>query len=134
MDKNNDGFVTLNELNDFKVAVFKEKQLTQGEVRTQHWQLKNLYPKDMLGSDNQFDFDEYWYYMNTKTTPPGPGWTTPSPPTTKQTYLNFKLYSEKPSDFWDPNGDGDTTPEELFRFKMTPEEFKEELSYRFKVK
>ena len=36
MDKNNDGFVTLNELNDFKVAVFKEKQLTQGEVRTQH--------------------------------------------------------------------------------------------------
>ena len=133
MDKNNDGFVTLNELNDFKVAVFKEKQLTQGEVRTQHWELKNLYPKNMLGSDNQFDFDEYWYYMNTLTTP-GPSWTTPSPPTTKQTYLNFKLYSEKPSDFWDPNGDGDTTPEELFRFKMTPEEFKEELSYRFKVK
>ena len=58
MDKNNDGFVTLNELNDFKVAVFKEKQLTQGEVRTQHWGLKNLYPKDMLGSDNQFDFDQ----------------------------------------------------------------------------
>ena len=133
MDKNNDGFVTLNELNDFKLAVFKEKQLTQDEVRTQHWTLKNLYPKDMLGSDNQFDFDEYWYYMNTLTTP-GPSWTTPSPPTTKQTYLNFKLYSEKPSDFWDPNGDGDTTPEELFRFKMTPEEFKEELSYRFKVK
>ena len=134
MDKNNDGFVSLNELNDFKLAVFKEKQLTQGEVRTQQWELKNLYPKDILGSDNQFDFDEYWYYMNTLTTPPGPGWTTPSPPTTKQTYLNFKLYSEKPSDFWDPNGDGDTTPEELFRFKMTPEEFKEELSYRFKVK
>ena len=134
MDKNNDGFVTLNELNDFKLAVFKEKQLTQGEVRTQHWELKNLYPKDMLGSDNQFDFDEYWYLINTPITTPGPGWTTPSPPTTKQTYLNFKLYSEKPSDFWDPNGDGDTTPAELFRFKMTPEEFKEELSYRFKVK
>ena len=133
MDKNNDGFVTLNELNDFKVAVFKEKQLTQDEVRTQQWTLKNLFPKDMLGSDNQFDFDEYWYYMNTLTTP-GPSWTTPNPPTTKQTYLNFKLYSEKPSNFWDPNGDGDTTPEELFRFKMTPEEFKEELSYRFKVK
>ena len=59
MDKNNDGFVTLNELNDFKLTVFKEKQLTQDEVRTQHWTLKKLYPKDMLGSDNQFDFDEY---------------------------------------------------------------------------
>ena len=133
-DRNHDGFVTLKELDEFLRDIYKTKEKTQDEQRTYQWELKNLYPKDILGSDNQFDFDEYWYYMNTKATPPGPGRTTPSPPTTKQTYLNFKLYSEKPSDFWDPNGDGDTTPEELFRFKMTPEEFKEELSYRFKVK
>ena len=117
MDKNNDGFVTLNELNEFKQAIYKDKRLTQGEVRTQHRMLKNLYPKDMLGSDNQFDFDEYWYYMNTLTTTPGPGWTTPSPPTTRLTFRS-KFYSEKPSQFWDPNGDGEWTPEEVFRFKV----------------
>ena len=117
MDKNNDGFVTLNELNDFKVAVFKEKQLTQGEVRTQHWELKNLYPKDMLGSDNQFDFDEYWYLINTPITASGPGWTTPSPPTTRLTFRS-KFYSEKPAQFWDANGDSVATHEERFRFKV----------------
>ena len=95
MDKNNDGFVTLNELNDFKLAVFKEKQLTQDEVRTQQWTLKNLFPKDMLGSDNQFDFDEYWYYMNTLPITSEPGWTTPSPPTTKRNIFS-KFFSEKP--------------------------------------
>ena len=133
MDKNNDGFVTLNELNDFKVAVFKEKQLTQDEVRTQQWTLKNLFPKDMLGSDNQFDFDEYWYYMNTLPITSEPGWTTPSPPTTKRNIFS-KFFSEKPQQFWDPNGDGRWTPPEVYRFKMTPEEFKDEFSYRFKVK
>ena len=75
MDKDNDGFVTLNELNEFLRAIYKEKHLTQGEVRTQHRMLKNLYvknlyPKDMLGPDNQFDFDEYWYLINTPTTTP----------------------------------------------------------------
>ena len=49
MDKNNDGFVTLNELNDFKQAIFKDKKLTQDEVSTQHQMLKIFYVKDMLG-------------------------------------------------------------------------------------
>ena len=75
--------------------------------------VKDLYPKDMLGSNNQFDFDEYWYLINTPTTTPGPGWTTPSPPTTKLTF-HSKFFSE----FWDHNGDGDMTPEELYRFKV----------------
>ena len=122
MDKNNDGFVTLNELNEFSRAIYKEKQLTQGEVRTQQRMLKNLYlkdlyPKDMLGSDNQFDFDEYWSLINTPTTTPGPGWSTPSPPTTKRT-IRSKFYSEKPFQFWDVNGDGKSSPEEEFRFKV----------------
>ena len=122
MDKDNDGFVTLNELNEFLRAIYKEKRLTQGQVRTQHRMLKNLYvknlyPKDMLGPDNQFDFDEYWYLINTPTTTPGPGWTTPSPPTTKRTILS-KFFSEKMQQFWDANGDGDMTPEEIYRFKV----------------
>ena len=117
MDKNNDGFVTLNELNDFKQAIFKDKKLTQDEVRTQHQMLKIFYVKDMLGNDNQFDFDEYWYYINTLSATPGQGWTTPSPPTTKRNIFS-KFYSEKPSQFWDPNGDGVWTPEEMYRFKM----------------
>ena len=116
MDKNNDGFVTLNELNDFKQAIFKDKKLTQDEVRTQQQMLKNFYVKDMLGYDNQFDFDEYWYYINTLSATPGQGWTTPSPPTTKRNIFS-KFYSEKPTQFWDPNGDGEASPEEVFRFK-----------------
>ena len=87
----------------------------------------------MLGSDNQFDFDEYWYYMNTLPITSEPGWTTPSPPTTKRNIFS-KFFSEKPQQFWDPNGDGRWTPPEVYRFKMTPEEFKDEFSYRFKVK
>ena len=102
MDKNDDGFVTLTELNEFNQAIFKDKKLTQGEVWTQHRMLKN-----MLGYDDQFDFDEYWYYINTLTTP--------SPPTT---IIFDKYFSEKPSQFWDTNGDGGWTPEEMYRFKM----------------
>ena len=116
MDKNNDGFVTLNELNDFNQAIFKDKKLTQDEVRTQHQMLKNFYVKDMLGYDNQFDFDEYWYLINTPTTTPGPGWTTPSPPTTRLS-MRSKFFSEKPWQFWDANGDNVSTHEERFRFK-----------------
>ena len=57
VDKN--GFVTLEELIAFSWAVYKEKRLTQEELRTQRWMLKNLYPTDMLGLDNKFDSEEY---------------------------------------------------------------------------
>ena len=116
-DRNNDGFVTLKELDEFSRDIYKKKEQTQDEQRTYHWELKNLYPKDMLGSDNQFDFDEYWYLINTPTTTPGPGWTTPSPPTTRLTFRS-KFYSEKPAQFWDANGDSVATHEERFRFKV----------------
>ena len=84
MDRNNDGLVTLKELDEFTRDIFKKKELTQDELETYQWELKNLYPKDIIGSDNQFDFDEYWYYMNTLPITSEPGWTTPSPPTTKR--------------------------------------------------
>ena len=94
------------------------KEATQDERETYRWELKNLYPKDILGSDNQFDFDEYWYLINTSSTPgPGPGWTTPSPPTTRLT-IRSKFFSEKPWQFWDENGDHVSTYEERFRFKV----------------
>jgi hypothetical protein len=68
MDKNNDDFVTLDELNAFSWAVYKKKWLTQEELRTQHWMLKNQYPKDMLGSDNKFDSEEYVYLIKAGST------------------------------------------------------------------
>ena len=117
VDKNNDGFVTLEEFDAFSWAVYKEKRLTQEELRTQHWMLKNLYPKDMLGSDNKFDSEEYVYWQKTPTTTAGSGWTTPSPPTTRLTYRS-KFFSEKPAQFWDTNGDGKPTYEEEYRFKV----------------
>ena len=116
-DRNHDGFVTLKELDEFLRDIYKMKEATQDERETYRWELKNLYPKDILGSDNQFDADEYWYYLNTQTTTPGPGWTTPSPPTTSLTYRS-KFFSEKPAQFWDTNGDGKPTYEEEYRFKV----------------
>ena len=117
MDKNNDDFVTLNELNEFSWAIYKKKWLTPGELRTQQWTLKNLYPKDVLGSDNKFDSEEYLYFKDTPTTTPGPGWTTSRLPTTEATYRS-KMFSEKPVEFWDANGDGDIDHEELNRLKV----------------
>ena len=116
-DKNNDGLVTLKELDEFLRDIYKVKEATQDERETYRWELKNLYPKDILGSDNQFDADEYWYYLNTETTTPGPSRTTPSPPTTRLTFVS-KFYSEKPAQFWDENGDGKPTYEEKYRFKV----------------
>ena len=110
MDKNNDDFVTLEELNAFSWAVYKKKWLTQEELRTQHWMLKNQYPKDMLGSDNKFDSEEYVYLIKA-------GSTTPGPPTTRLNNRS-KNYSEKPTQFWDANGDGGTDHDELYRFKV----------------
>ena len=109
--------MTLEELNAFSWAVYKNKWLTQGELRNQHWILKNLYPKDMLGSDNKFNSEEYVNWQKTDTTTPGSGWTTPSPPTTKLT-IRSKFYSEKPWQSWDANGDHEIDHDELFRFRM----------------
>ena len=116
IDKNNDGFVTLEELNAFSWAVYKKKWLTPGELRTDTWSLKNLYHKDMLGSDNKFDFEEYINFQKTPTTTPGSGWTTPSPTTIRT--LRSKFYSEKPLQFWDVNGNNGMDTDELFRFKL----------------
>ena len=116
MDKNNDGFVTLDELNAFSWAVYKEKWATPEELRDQHRVLKNLYPKDMLGSDNRFDSEEYVYLQKAQTTTAGSGWTTSSPPTTTLGWVS-KFFSEKPLQFWDANGNGRVDHDELFRFK-----------------
>ena len=112
MDRNNDGLVTLKELDEFTRDIFKKKELTQDELETYRWELKNLYPKDIIGSDNQFDFDEYWYLINTPMTTSRRG-STPSPPT-----FRSKFYSEKPAQYWDANGDSVATHEERFRFKV----------------
>ena len=117
MDRNNDGFVTLDELDEFSRVIYKVKELTQDEQETYRWELKNLYPKDIIGSDNQFDFDEYWYLINTPITASGPGWTTPSPPTTKLT-IRSKFYSQKPWQFWDANGNNGIDHDERFRIRM----------------
>jgi hypothetical protein len=109
--------VTLEELNAFTWAVYKNKWMTQGELRNQHWMLKNLYPKDMLGLDNKFTSEEYVHWQKTDTTTPGSGWTTPSPPTTKLT-IRSKFFSEKPWQSWDANGDHEIDHNELIRFRM----------------
>ena len=117
VDKNNDGFVTLDELNAFTWAVYKQKWATPEELRDQHWVLKNLYPNDMLGSDNRFDSEEYVYLQKAQTTTAGSGWTTPSPPTTRLEDFVGKFFSEKPRQFWDANGNHRVDHDELFRFK-----------------
>ena len=117
VDKNNDGFVTLEELNAFSWAVFKEKWAAQEDLINQRWVLKNLYPKDILGSDNKFISEEYVYLQNTHTTTAGSGWTTPSPPTTRLEDFLSKVFSEKPRQFWDANGNHRVDHDELFRFK-----------------
>ena len=117
VDKNNDGFVTLEELNAFSWAVLKEKWATQEDLINQRWVLKILYPKDILGSDNKFDSEEYVYLQNTHTTTAGSGWTTPSPPTTRLEDFLSKVFSEKPRQFWDANGNHRVDHDELFRFK-----------------
>ena len=117
VDKNNDGFVTLEEFDAFSWAVYKEKRLTQEELRTHQWMLKNLYHKDMLGLDNKFDSEEYVNWQKTGTTTPGSGVTTPSPPTTKMS-IRSEFYSEKPWQSWDVNGDHEIDHDERFRFRM----------------
>ena len=109
-DKNNDGYVTLQELRDFGVAVYKRPKMTPGEFQIQEWGLRNLYPKDLLGDDNKLDLEEFKAMELTPITTPILFTTTVKPD---------KL-SDKPSDYWNLNQDGGISNEEFFRF-MFPE-------------
>ena len=107
-DKNNDGYVTLQELRDFGVAVYKDRSLTQGEFRQQEWEIRNLYPKDLLGDDNKFDLEEFKEMERTPNTTPIPFTTTVKP----------DKFSNKPLDYWNLNQDSSLAYEELYRFKF----------------
>ena len=104
-DKNNDGYVTLQEIRDFGVAVYKRRRLTPGEFQIQEWGLRNLYPKDLLGDDNKLDLEEFKAMVLTPKTTPIPVTTTVKP----------GKFSDKPLDL---NQDGVVSIEELFRFKF----------------
>ena len=107
-DKNNDGYVTLQELRDFGVAVYKRPKMTPGEFQIQEWGLRNLYPKDLLGDDNKLDLEEFKAMELTPITTPIPFTTTVKP----------VQLSDKPSDYWNLNQDGGISNEEYFRFKF----------------
>ena len=107
-DKNNDGYVTLQELRDFGIAVYKRQRLTPGEFRIQEWELRNLYPKDLLGNDNKLDLEEFKAMERTPTTTPIPFFTTVKP----------DKFSNKPQDYWNLNQDSSMAYEELYRFKF----------------
>ena len=114
MDKNEDGLVTLLELRKFYVAVYKGQMLTQDEFKMQEWMLRNLYSKDLLGSDDAFDKEEFITMKRAdKTTHAAPLTTTVKPE-----IILKKLFSKKPFAFWDLNKDGGISYEELYRFKQ----------------
>ena len=71
IDKNDDKYVTLHELRDFQVAVYKKARMTPAEFRDQEWMLRNLYPRDLLGSDDKLDIEEY-KAMKAGTSTPAP--------------------------------------------------------------
>ena len=106
-DKNKDGYVTLHELSEFSVAVYKKPRMTPEEFADQEWMMRNLYPKDLLGSDDKLDLEEYKAFERTPTTTPIPFTTTLKP----------DRYSNKPFEFWDLNKDSIISHEELYRFK-----------------
>ena len=107
-DKNNDRYVTLQELRDFGMAVYKRQKLTLDEFRIQEWELRNLYPKDLLGNDNKLDLEEFKAMERTPRTTPIPYITTVKP----------DKFSNKPRDYWNLNQDGGMAYEELYRFKF----------------
>lgn len=109
MDKNEDGLVTLLELRKFNVAVYKDLMLTQDEFRMQNWMLRNLYSKDLLGSDDAFDREEFMKMQRSETT---------TPATPLATTLKPEIFSKKPFEFWDLNKDDIISYEELYRFKQ----------------
>ena len=114
MDKNEDGLVTLLELRKFYVAVYKGQMMTQDEFKMQEWMLRNLYFKDLLGSDDAFDKEEFITMKRAdKTTHAAPLTTTVKPE-----IILKKLFSKKPFVFWDLNKDGIISYEELYRFKQ----------------
>ena len=107
-DKNNDGYVTLQEKNDFGVAVYKKQRWTPGVFRQLEWELRNLYAKDLLGDDNKFDLEEFKAFERTPITTPIPFTTTVKP----------DKFSNKPVDYWNINQDGGLSYEEFLRFKF----------------
>ena len=108
-DKNNDGYVTLQEINDFSVAVYKKQRWTPEVFRQQEWEARNLYPKDLLGDDNKFDLEEFKAFERTYEI------TTPIPFTTT---VKPDKFSNKPLDYWNLNQDGGLSYEEFYRFKF----------------
>ena len=107
-DKNNDGYVTLQELRDFGMAVYKRQRLTPGEFQIQEWELRNLWSKDLLGDDNKLDLEEFKAMETMERTTPIPFVTTVKPDN----------YSNKPQDYWNLNQDSSMAYEELYRFKF----------------
>ena len=108
-DKNNDGYVTLQEINDFSVAVYKKQRWTPEVFRQQEWEARNLYPKDLLGDDNKFDLEEFKAFERTfEITTPIPFTTTVKP----------DKFSNKPDSYWNINQDDGLSYEEFLRFKL----------------
>ena len=111
IDKNDDQYVTLHELREFQVAVYKRARMTPAEFKHQEWGLRNLYPRDLLGSDDKLDVEEYKAMVRTmvrtQTTTSALFTTTAKP----------NMFSKKPFGFWDLNKDGEIAYEELYRFK-----------------
>ena len=106
-DKNNDGYVTLQELRDFGMAVYKRQKLTLDEFRIQEWELRNLYPKDLLGNDNKLDLEEFKAMERT-----------PRGSILYTTTVKPDKFSNKPEDYRNLNQDSSMAYEELYRFKF----------------
>ena len=108
IDKNDDQYVTLLELREFQVAVYKRARMTPEEFKYQEWGLRNLYPRDLLGSDDKLDVEEYKAMVSRTQTTTSASFTTT---------INSDMFSKEPFEFWDLNKDDIISYEELYRFK-----------------